>query len=85
MYVIRIRLVRIQSDNGSFSRGGAYSDKTRLFLRPVKGGIVWKLVANAYLPVVDLALTETVNLAESQPVARYVDNQEPGIVSSRMR
>jgi hypothetical protein len=84
MYVIRVRLVRIQGDNGSFSRGGAYSDKTRLFLRPVKGGIVWKLVADAYLPVVDLAPTETVHLAESQPVARYVDDQEPGVVLCRM-
>jgi hypothetical protein len=68
-----------------FARRRAYCYKTWIFFGPVEGSVVWKLVADAYLPVVDLVLGQVINLTKAQSVSRDIDNQEAGIALGGVR
>lgn len=82
---VTVGLARIQLHDVSFPGGGTNGDYIRILLGPVEGCVVWELVANQKLFVVDLRSSEALDLAQTKPITGNIDDQEAWLVLSRVR
>jgi hypothetical protein len=76
MEEVRLRMICIDLNDDGFSRGRSESHNMLMLFGPVECGVIWELVADAELLVIDSVPFNLLDLTQSQAIAGHIDDQK---------